>query len=235
MTGPTPGVIPTLPEFERQLAHFINATLLRGTGTVDRDTRLFEDGYMNSLRILDLIAVVEKTLGRRIPDRAVRLANFRTIATIAQAFHPDAAARPSASPDRLYERRGERSRFASPLEALRERGDVRIVDAGRVALSGLALEVFEAVDSTVVGWARALGAPEHRYPSLIDAAVLERASVVIPSRQARNRNPPSRGPSTGTSAILRLAAQDDKGAQDDATVVRVVNGIGTSRPVFADS
>ena len=74
--------MPTPAEFERQLTQFVNVTLLGGAAAVDRDTRLFEDGYMNSLRILDLIAVVEKTLGTRIPDRAVRLANFRTIATI---------------------------------------------------------------------------------------------------------------------------------------------------------
>ena len=215
MTGSKPGAIPTPPEFERQLAHFVNTTLLGGAGAVDRDTRLFEDGYMNSLRILDLIAVVEKTLGRRIPDRAVRLANFRTIATIVQAFHPDAAVLPTSSPDRLFERRGDRSRFASPLESLRERGDIAIAAPGRVALSGLALEVLEAVDDTVVRWARALGAPEHRYPSLIDAAVLERAAVVIPS-EARNRSRPDREPSIGTTAILRLTPQDDKVAVSPA-------------------
>jgi len=220
MTGSTSGSIPTLPEFERQLAHFINTTLLGGAGAVDRDTRLFEDGYMNSLRILDLIAVVEKTLGRRIPDRAVRLANFRTIATIVQAFHPDAAAGPTSSPDRLFERHRDRSRFASPLESLRERGDVAIAAPGRVALSGLALEVLEAVDDTVVQWARALGALEHRYPSLIDAAVLERAGQVvppsagvIPSRQARDPQAPERGLSIGTVRIPRFA-RDDKLARD---------------------
>jgi acyl carrier protein len=222
MTGSTPGAIPTLPEFERHLAHFINTTLLGGAGAVDRDTRLFEDGYMNSLRILDLIAVVEKTLGRRIPDRAVRLANFRTIATIAQAFHPDAAARPTSFPDRLFERRGDWSRFASPLERLRERGDVTFADAGRVALSGLALEVFDAVDSTVVGWARALGAPEHRYPSLIDAAVLERAGQPVILSEAKGPQAPDRGSSTGTTKILPLTAQDDNAARGDVGVASSV-------------
>jgi seryl-tRNA synthetase len=81
----------------------------------------------------------------------------------------------------LFERRADRSRFASPLELLRQRGDVTVAGAGRVALAGFALEVFEAVDDSVVSWAEALGAPEHRYPSLIDAAVLQRAAVVIPS------------------------------------------------------
>ena len=186
MTTSPPKSLPTPGELERQLTHFINVTLLGGGDAVGRDTRLFEDGYMNSLRILDLIAMVEKSLGARIPDRSVRLANFRTIATIVRVFHPDASAAAASTPDRVFERRADRSRFASPLELLREHGDVVIVGAGRVALSGLALEVLEAVDDTVVRWAEALGAPEHRYPSVIDAAVLRRANVVIPSRQVRD-------------------------------------------------
>lgn len=175
--------IPGPAEFERQLAAFINDTLLGGGTVVGRDTRLFEDGYMNSLRILDLIAVVEKTLGTRIPDRAVRLANFRSIAAITRAFHPEAAngagateqAATASDADRPFERRRDRSRFASPVEALAARGDLTVTAAGQVALSGLALDVLQAVDRTVSGWARALGAAEHRYPSLIDLAVLERA------------------------------------------------------------
>jgi seryl-tRNA synthetase len=210
MTVSPPKSLPTPDELERHLTHFVNVTLLGGGDAVDRDTRLFEDGYMNSLRILDLIAMVEKALGARIPDRSVRLANFRTIATIVRVFHPDANAAATSAPERVFERRADRSRFASPLELLRERGDVRIAGAGRVALSGLALEVLEAVDDTVVRWAEALGAPEHRYPSLIDAAVLRRASVVIPS-EARDRDHPDREtrPSTGAMAIPRLSARDD--------------------------
>ena len=194
MTIWPPKSLLTPEELERQLTQFVNVTLLGGGNAVDRDTRLFEDGYMNSLRILDLIAMVEKSLGARVPDRSVRLANFRTIATIVSVFHPNAGAAPASTPDRLFERRGDRSRFASPLEELRQRGDVTVAGAGRVALAGLALEVFEAVDDTVVRWAHALGAPEHRYPSLIDAAALQRASVAIPS----------------SPVIPRLPARDDK-------------------------
>jgi acyl carrier protein len=201
MTDTVTKRLPSPHEFEQLLVHFINVTLLGGNAAVDRDTRLFEDGYMNSLRILDLIAVVEKTLGRRVPDRAVRLANFRTIAAIVTAFHPDAVEQPATSPDRLFQRRWDRSRFASPLEALQQRGDLVVVGAGRVSLSGVALDVLEAVDETVVRWARNLGASEHRYPSLIDASVLERAgqqthSFVIPS-EARDRRHPDRGTSLG--------------------------------------
>ena len=180
--SPSDKALPTTAEFERQLAHFINATLLSGSATtVDRDTRLFEDGYMNSLRILDLIAAVEKMLGRRIPDRAVRLGNFRTIAAISQAFHPDAASPPPAAretADRVFERRGDRRRFVSPIGALKSSGAVTISGAGQMALSGIALDVFDAMDRTVRRWADALGAVEHRYPSIIDRGVLERAGQV---------------------------------------------------------
>ena len=182
----SPKSLPTPEELERQLTHFVNVTLLGGGDAVDRDTRLFEDGYMNSLRILDLIAMVEKSLDARIPDRSVRLANFRTIATIVRVFHPNAGVAATSTPDRLFERRADRSRFASPVESLRRRGDLRVTGAGRVALAGFALEVFESVDDTVVRWAESLGAPEHRYPSLIDTAVLKRAAVVIPRLSARD-------------------------------------------------
>ena len=188
MTTSLPESLPTPEELERQLTDFVNITLLGGGNAVDRDARLFEDGYMNSLRILDLIAMVEKALGARIPDRSVRLANFRTIGTIVSVFHPAGGPAPASTPDRLFERRADRSRFASPLEALQRRGDLTVAGAGRVALAGVALEMFEAVDDTVMRWAEALGAPEHRYPSLIDAAVLDRAGQhpeVIP-RSARD-------------------------------------------------
>ena len=175
----TSSQLPTPEQLERQLAHFINVTLLGGAANVGRDTRLFEDGYMNSLRILDLIAAVEKSLGARIPDRAVKLANFRTIATIVAAFHPDASRAASAAPpDRLFEHRGDRTRFASPLGVLQERGEVVVTAAGQVSLSGLALDVLRAVDHSTLQWARSLGATERRYPSLIDLGVLERAGQV---------------------------------------------------------
>ena len=180
MSGRTEKSLPTPREFERQLTHFINTTLLGGSDAVRSDTRLFEDGYINSLRILDLIAVIERTLGRRIPDRAVRLANFRTVATIVHAFHPDAgtSAHAAQTSDTLVEQRTSRAGFASPMEGLTQRGDVVLTGTGHVGLSGLALDVFRAVDQTVVRWASRLGAVERSYPSLIDLDVLEQAGQV---------------------------------------------------------
>ena len=75
-----------------------------------------------------------------------------------------------------------------------------------MALSGLALDVLEAVDHTVVRWARALGAAEHRYPSLIDVAVLERAGQrVIPSAAVESRRPER--PLYRDDAIPRLRSE----------------------------
>ena len=180
-------------ELEAQLIRFINGTVLRGEGNVDRDSRLFEEGHINSLRILELIAAVEKAIGAKIPDRAVRLANFRTVATIVRTFHPSAEKSP-ASADRAFEQRRDRARFAPPLDELVARGDVALTSAGQVSLSGLALDVMLAVDQTVQHWARGLGADEHRYPSLIGADALKRAGrddYVIPSgahaERARSR------------------------------------------------
>ena len=172
--------LPTPAAFERQLTQFINASLLGGEDAVRPDTRLFEEGHINSLRILDLIAVVERTLGRRIPDRAVRLANFRTVATIVRTFHPDARTAPLAPEpsDTLFAHHTAREGIRSPVDALIQRGDLTITGAGQVALSGLALDVVRAVDDTVVQWATALGAVERRYPSLIDHEVLVRAGQV---------------------------------------------------------
>jgi len=82
---PLPGPL-TREEFERRLTDFVNRSLLKSAEApvVDAETPLFESGVINSLRILDLIAFVEKTLDVRIPDKAVRLQNFRSIRTIAR-------------------------------------------------------------------------------------------------------------------------------------------------------
>jgi len=75
-------------DFERRLTDFVNRTLLKpdSVPAVDAETLLFESGAIDSLRILDLLAFIEKTLGVKIPDRAVRLQNFRSIRVIARFF-----------------------------------------------------------------------------------------------------------------------------------------------------
>lgn len=50
------------------------------------DTPLFEGGLINSLRILEVIAWTERALGRRIPDRSIRMDSFASADRIGQAF-----------------------------------------------------------------------------------------------------------------------------------------------------
>jgi acyl carrier protein len=71
------------------LVKFVNCDLLEGKSrTVDADTALFDDGKLDSLNILRLIAFVETRRGRSIPDREIVMNRFRSLRTIAEAFLP---------------------------------------------------------------------------------------------------------------------------------------------------
>ncbi|MBA3343382.1 MAG: hypothetical protein H0T48_16320 [Gemmatimonadaceae bacterium] len=59
--------------------------------TIGRDTPLFANGLINSIRVLDLIAWTEEAIGSEIPDPRVRMDNFRTVARIAQVFVEESA------------------------------------------------------------------------------------------------------------------------------------------------
>src|SRR5688500_6113093 len=125
-------------ELERRLLDFVNRTLLGSdpARAVDEDTALFEEGIVNSLRILDLIALVEKETQAKVPDEAVRLANFRSVRAIAAAFGEDGelpAGGDTGAPIATFERRAGRS-FARPLEELEARGELELVVPGRAVL-----------------------------------------------------------------------------------------------------
>ena len=69
------------------ILEFINHELLGdSSGTIELDTPLFNDGLIDSLKILQLIAFIEVKTGRAIPDREVVMENFRTVRTIDQRF-----------------------------------------------------------------------------------------------------------------------------------------------------
>jgi acyl carrier protein len=69
------------------LVDFVNHELLEGRGiTVDSDTPLFEDGRIDSLNILRLIAFLETRRGREIPDREIVMNRFKNLKTIAESF-----------------------------------------------------------------------------------------------------------------------------------------------------
>jgi acyl carrier protein len=69
------------------LLAFVRSDLLRNKDVaIDADTYLFEDGLVDSLGILTLIAFLELRIGRSIPDRDVVMENFRSVRAIDRRF-----------------------------------------------------------------------------------------------------------------------------------------------------
>lgn len=136
-----------------RIVAFINGTLLGpDRPRVGADTLLFEQGVLDSLRVLDLIAFVEAETGRPLPDSAIRLDRFRTAAAIA-----DTALDPSARDT------GRRERIWS-----RTRGRRRDAGTGPVA----------TVEEELMAWGRELGATDVHTDSLIPLAELSRAGYL---------------------------------------------------------
>lgn len=73
--------------FTDALLRFVREDLLEGRDVaIDPDTYLFEDGVVDSLGILTLIAFVEQRCGRPIPDSEIVMEHFRSIRAIARHF-----------------------------------------------------------------------------------------------------------------------------------------------------
>jgi acyl carrier protein len=53
---------------------------------VTADTQLFAGRLLDSLRVLELIAFTEQTIGSTIPDSQIRMDNFQTVSRIASVF-----------------------------------------------------------------------------------------------------------------------------------------------------
>jgi acyl carrier protein len=71
------------------LLGYINDELLADPmRRADPDTLLFEDGWIDSLKILKLIAYIEILIDRQIPDEEVVMKHFRTVNAIAEHFQP---------------------------------------------------------------------------------------------------------------------------------------------------
>lgn len=76
------------------LLTFVRGELLKGRDVeLDADTCLFDEGLVDSLGILRLIAFLELQIGRSIEDREVVMAHFRTIRAIDRTFGRDGASR----------------------------------------------------------------------------------------------------------------------------------------------
>jgi acyl carrier protein len=79
----------TRDRFQQELLEFVNNEVLAEESKKKKilpTTPLFEGGLINSLKILDLIAFVEKHLKTKIPDAQILMKNFRTVETIAHTF-----------------------------------------------------------------------------------------------------------------------------------------------------
>ena len=69
------------------LLKFVNTELLpHGEKKIGPDTPLFEEGGIDSLKILQLIAFLEVKSGRKIPDELIVMDRFRTATVIAGNF-----------------------------------------------------------------------------------------------------------------------------------------------------
>ncbi|HEY7059668.1 MAG TPA: phosphopantetheine-binding protein [Vicinamibacterales bacterium] len=69
------------------LLRFVREDLLKGRNVpIDEHTYLFDQGLVDSLGILRLIAFLELQLGRSIDDREVVMEHFRTVHAIESRF-----------------------------------------------------------------------------------------------------------------------------------------------------
>jgi acyl carrier protein len=74
-------------ELRDKLLNYINQQLLAHRALrAEPDTPLFEDGWIESLSILKLIAYLELITGREIPDEEIVMSNFRSANAIAEHF-----------------------------------------------------------------------------------------------------------------------------------------------------
>lgn len=167
----------TTDELEGAVLAFVNDRLLGGKAAVTVNDRLFEDGFLDSLRALELVAFIESAIQRKVPDRSVRLANLRSVRSIARAFGDDARSADESSETR-YEYHTNPERFASPISELRRRGDLIDTGDGSWRLAGLAARLFAFFNATFSRWARELGADDATASASIPMTTLERAGFL---------------------------------------------------------
>jgi acyl carrier protein len=73
--------------FEDRILAFIRRELLSDRQVdISEDTYLFDEGLIDSLKILQLIAFLEVETDRTIPDREIVMEHFRTVKAMAARF-----------------------------------------------------------------------------------------------------------------------------------------------------
>jgi acyl carrier protein len=74
-------------DLEARLLHYVKRHLLtEGAAPVEPTTLLFAEGRINSLRLLNLLAFVERAIGREIRDDEIVMDRFGSVRAIAQSF-----------------------------------------------------------------------------------------------------------------------------------------------------
>lgn len=74
-------------DLEGRLLRYVNDHLLpEGADPVDPTTPLFAEGRINSLRLLNLLAFVERALGKEIPEDDIVMDRFHSVRRIAEVF-----------------------------------------------------------------------------------------------------------------------------------------------------
>ena len=76
------------PLKDRILAFIRRELLADRRVEIDEATYLFDDGLIDSLKILQLIAFLEVETDRTIPDREIVMEHFRTVNAMAARFGP---------------------------------------------------------------------------------------------------------------------------------------------------
>lgn len=78
-----------MSSFETRVLAFIRRELLADRRVeIDEHTYLFEEGMIDSLKILQLIAFLEVETDRPLPDREIVMEHFRTVKAMAARFGP---------------------------------------------------------------------------------------------------------------------------------------------------
>lgn len=78
---------PENADLEARILDFVRTSLLGGrAGPIDAGTYLFDEGLIDSLKILQLIAFIETEIGQTIADADVVMDNFRSVRTMAERF-----------------------------------------------------------------------------------------------------------------------------------------------------
>ena len=73
-------------QFIASTLEWINARLAPPGVVVTLETKLFAEGIISSIKVLDLIAWTERAIGSEIADKDIKLDNFRTVQRIADVF-----------------------------------------------------------------------------------------------------------------------------------------------------